>query len=441
MRSLRWPGRSGSPTAVPRIGLGTRLRAACAPLAVRPYRIHFSARLLSWTGSAVAPIGLAFAVLGLGGGATGLGLVLAASVVPQILLLLVGGVVADRWSRATVMLWSNVVSAAAETAAALLLWTGAAAVWHLVVTSAVCGAASAFFTPAAGGVVVEVVPKEMRHQANALLKIGQNAVKVGGPAIGGAVVAIAGPAWTIGWDAVSFLAAAVLCARIGLAPSPAKMRTGLVRDLREGWTDFWARRWLWMMVLQGAVVVPVWLVSYQMLGPVFGSRYLGGAGPWGVAVSGFTLGLIAGSAAALMWKPRLVGVVVCLGTGGMAVPLAAMALDLPLAVVVCATCVAGAGLALSMTMWASLVQERIPGERLSRVMSYSTLGQVLPVPLAYVAAGPLSALVGLRVMLAAGAGVIVIAVAMPLAVPQIRTLSLAPALAGEEELVEASAPR
>ncbi|MFD4560523.1 MFS transporter [Streptomyces sp. NPDC058469] len=418
----------------------SRARAVAAPLSVQPFRLHFAARLLSWTGSAVAPIGLAFAVLKLGGGATGLGLVLAAGVVPQILLLLIGGVVADRWSRATVMVWTNVMSAVAEAVAAGLLWTGTAEVWHLVLTSAVCGAASAFFTPAAGGVVVEVVPPEMRHQANALLKIGQNSVKIGGPAVGGAVVAAAGPAWTIGWDAVTFIAAAVLCACIGLAPAPAKVRTGFVRDLKDGWADFWARRWLWLMVLQGAVVVPVWLVGYQMLGPVYGSRYLGGAGPWGVVVSAFTGGLVLGSAVALVWTARWVGVVVCLGTGAMALPLASMALNAPLPVLALAACTAGAGLALSMTMWSSLVQERIPADRLSRVMSYSTLGQVLPVPLAYVAAGPLSTMFGVRATLAAGAGVILIAVVAPLAVHQIRTLSLAPAEPVDDEAL-VTAPR
>jgi hypothetical protein len=409
-------------------------------MSVQPFRLHFAARLLSWTGSAVAPIGLAFAVLKLGGGATGLGLVLAAGVVPQILLLLIGGVVADSWSRATVMVWTNVASALAELVAAGLLWTGAAKVWHLVMMSAVCGAASAFFTPAAGGVVVEVVPADMRHQANALLKIGQNSVKIGGPVVGGAVVAVAGPAWTIGWGAVTFVAAAVLCACIGLAPTPAKVRTGFVRDLKDGWQDFWARRWLWLMVLQGAVVVPAWLVGYQMLGPVYGSRYLGGAGPWGLVVSAFTGGLVLGSAAALVWKARWVGVVVCLGTGTMALPLASMAVNAPLPVLVLAACTAGGGLALSMTMWSSLVQERIPADRLSRVMSYSTLGQVLPVPLAYVAAGPISTAFGVRVTLAAAAGVIVVAVVVPLAVYQIRTLSLAPSeLAEDETLV--TAPR
>jgi hypothetical protein len=93
-----------------------------------------------------------------------------------------------------------------------------------------------------------------------------------------------------------------------------------------------------------------------------------------------------------------------------------------------------------MTMWSSLVQERIPADRLSRVMSYSTLGQVLPVPLAYVAAGPISTAFGVRVTLAAAAGVIVVAVVVPLAVYQIRTLSLAPSeLAEDETLV--TAPR
>ncbi|MFJ5842217.1 MFS transporter [Streptomyces shenzhenensis] len=440
MRSPRLPHRASSSAAVPRIGVPTRVRAACAPLSIRPFRLHFVARLLSWTGSAVAPIGLAFAVLSLRGGATGLGLVLAAGVVPQILLLLIGGVVADRWSRATVMVWTNIVSAVAEVTAAGLLWTGTAKVWHLVLTSAVCGAASAFFTPAAGGVVVEVVPPEMRHQANALLKIGQNSVKVGGPAVGGAVVALVGPAWTIGWDAVTFVAAAALCARIGLAPTPAKVRTGFVRDLKDGWKDFWARRWLWPMVLQGAVVVPVWLVGYQMLGPVYGSRYLGGAGPWGVVVSAFTGGLVLGSAVVLMWKARMVGVMVCLGTGTMALPLAAMALNAPLIVLAFATCTAGAGLALSMTMWSSLLQERIPVDRLSRIMSYSTLGQVLPVPLAYVAAGPLSSVFGVRATLAAGAALIVAAVVVPLAVDQIRTLALAPAEPAEAEAL-VTAPR
>ncbi|MEU7159180.1 MFS transporter [Streptomyces chrestomyceticus] len=342
MRMPWWPSRTGS-SPVPCVPLRTRLREAGAPLAVRAFRLHFMARMLSWSGSAVAPVGTAFAVLRLGGGASGLGLVLAAALAPQILLLLIGGVLADRWSRATVMVWTNILSATAQGGAAVLLWSGAAQVWHLVVVSALCGAASSFFTPAAGGVVVEVVPAELRYAANALLKIGQNTVKVAGPAVGGVLVAAVGSGWVIGWDALTFVGAAVLCARLGLAPAKAKVRTGFVADLREGWVDFWARRWLWVMVVQGAVVVPVWLVGYQMLGPVYGKEHLGEAAGWGLVVSAFTGGLVLGAAAALVWKVRRVGVVVCGGTGAMALPLA-------LVLVACAACAAGTGLSLSMTV-------------------------------------------------------------------------------------------
>ncbi|WP_432816242.1 MFS transporter [Streptomyces vilmorinianum] len=425
LRYVRGAGRQGEPDAVPRIGWRARVRAAAVPLTVPAYRLHFTARLLSWTGSAVAPIGLAFAVLHIERGAGGLGLVLATGMVPQILLLLVGGVVADRFSRARVMVWSNIVCFAAEGLAALLLYADVARVWHLAAMSAVCGAASAFFTPAAGGVVVEVVPKEMRHAANALLKIGQNTVKVGGPALGGVLVAVAGPEWVIGWDALTFAAGAVLCARIKLAPSRVKVRAGFVTELREGWHDFWARTWLWIMVVQGSVIVPMWLVGYQLLGPVYGERFLGGSGPWGLVMAGFTGGLIAGAALALMWKPRWVGLVVCLGTGSMALPLAAMALDLPVLVLIGATAAAGTGLAVSMTTWAGLVQERIPKDRLSRTTSYSTLGQLLPVPLGYLAAGPAAELLGVRAVLVAAAVVIAGAAVLPLLFRQIRELSLA----------------
>ena len=434
MRKARLRDRQAA-GAVPRIGWRARVREAGAPLAIRAYRLHFTARVLSWTGSAVSPIALAFAVLHIGGSTSALGIVLAANAVPQVLLLLVGGVVADQWSRARVMLWSNVACAVAEAGAVLLLWTGAARVWHLVLMSGVCGAAAAFFTPAAGGVVKEVVPAELRHAANALLRLAQNTVKVGGPALGGGLVAVFGSAWAIGWDAVTFALSAALFAQIKLKAGPVKLRSGFLTDLREGWDDFRSRRWLWVMVVQGALVVPVWLAGYQLLGPVYGQRYLGGAGLWGLVVSGFTAGLVAGATVALLWRPRLVGRVVCFGTGSLALPLAAMAAGAPVPTLVLATVTAGTGLAVSMTVWSGLVQERIPADRLSRALSYSTLGQLVPVPVGYLIAGPVSRWAGVRGTLAGGAAVIVLAAVVPLLIRQVRWLAM-----GQPEHVETALP-
>jgi MFS family permease len=115
----------------------------------------------------------------------------------------------------------------------------------------------------------------------------------------------------------------------------------------------------------------------------------------------------------------------------------------PLPVLIVATAAAGTGLAVSMTVWAGLVQERIPADRLSRTMSYSTLGQILPVPVGNLLAGPVSHTFGVRSTLAAGALVIALAAVVPLVIRQVRGLSLAVAetAPGGELVPAARAPR
>ncbi|MFI7319246.1 MFS transporter [Streptomyces venezuelae] len=411
-----------------------RLREAVVPLARRGFRLHWCGYLLSWAGSAVAPLALAFAALATGGGPQALGIVLAAGVLPQIVLLPVGGVIADRYRRVRVMVWSNVVCALTETAAACLIWSGAVHTWQLAVTSGVCGAAGAFFAPAADGAVVQVVPAEQRRTANALLKFGQNVGKMASPALGGVLIAAAGPALALVWDAVTFAVSAVLFARIKVdraavrpdsaAPREGRPGTGLRGEMGRGWQEVWRRRWLAVMVCQAAVTGSAWLAGYQMLGPLYAQRVLGGAALWGVVVSAFTGGLIAGAALALAWRPSAAGAVVCGGTVMLALPLAAMAVRAPLPALVAAYVVAGAGLELAMVVWLSLLQERIPGDRLSRVLSYSTLGQMLPVPVAYLLTGPLAAGLGLHTTLAWAAALVTAAALLPLVLPQVRRLTI-----------------
>ena len=112
----------------------------------------FAGRLVSFLGSAVAPVALAFAVIDdLDGSPAELGLVLTATWLPQIVFLLVGGVVADRLPRHLVLVASNVLSGGAQLVAAVVLLTGTATLWHLVLTQLIRGIAQSFFFPASTG--------------------------------------------------------------------------------------------------------------------------------------------------------------------------------------------------------------------------------------------------------------------------------------------------
>src|SRR5437016_11204837 len=75
------------------------MRSAVALLRQRNFGLLFSGRCISFLGNAMAPVALAFAVLQLSGSASALGVVLAARMAPNIVFLLIGGVIADRLPR------------------------------------------------------------------------------------------------------------------------------------------------------------------------------------------------------------------------------------------------------------------------------------------------------------------------------------------------------
>jgi MFS family permease len=141
------------------------------PLRERQFRLLFLGRAVSFLGSGMAPIALAFAVLELTGSKADLGLVLAARSLPQVVFLLVGGIWADRLPRHQVMVVSSLVSGATQGGVALLLLTHQARIWHIIALAALNGTSSAFFFPASQGVIPQIVAEDVRQQANAILRL------------------------------------------------------------------------------------------------------------------------------------------------------------------------------------------------------------------------------------------------------------------------------
>src|SRR5436190_11013123 len=186
------------------------MRTSLAPLGERNFRLLFCAQGIWLLGSWITPVALAFAVLSLTDSPTALGVVLGAEAVPLTLLLLVGGVWADRLPRVRVMVTADLVSAVSQGTSAVLLISGAAQIWQLAALAAVGGAADAFHTPAWSGLLPETVPASMLQRANALRHLESNAGRVAGPLLAGVIIAAAGAGWAIAVDAVSFLVAAAV---------------------------------------------------------------------------------------------------------------------------------------------------------------------------------------------------------------------------------------
>jgi predicted MFS family arabinose efflux permease len=380
-------------------------------------------QLVSLLGTAVAPIALAFAVLDLTGSKTDLGIVLAANWVPQLVLILLGGVFADRLPRHLVMVGSNVVSAAAQATIAALLLTGTARLWHLIALQVLRGAAFSFFFPASQGLVPETVRPTLLQQANALLGMSRNATNVLGAALGGVLVAAASPGWALAFDAATYLASAVVLGGMRL---PARVRTleapNVLRELAEGWSEFASRRWLWAIVAAAGIGNISWMGGSAVYGPLVAKQSLGGAAPWGAIVAAEGAGLLLGGLLLLRWRPRrplFVGSA-ALTTG--AIPLLCLASLRSTAVIAAAFLVAGVGLELFNTSWATALQEHVPLDKLSRVSSYDALGSFVFIPLGLSIAGPIADAIGLTHALWVAAAVDLGAMLSVLTVREVREL-------------------
>ena len=385
----------------------SRAPRSLEPLRERPFRFLFLGRTLSAIGDAIVPVATTFAVLDLGN-ASDLGLVLGAYWGSRVVFVVIGGVWADRLPRQLVMMSADVVRAAVQTVIALAFFTGHIQVWHLAVSSAIFGLGSAFFGPASTGLVPSLVPPRLLQEANALLGISRNGIEVFGPAISGIVVATLGYGVVFAVDAASFVASFVCLAAMKL-PRRLELMPGrsFLEDARVGLRVIRERRWL-VVTLTADAIGNLTLASYFVLGPVVVADHFGGATQWGFLLTAGAVGGLAGGALVLRWRPAR-PLVAAYGIM-LLVPLqlAALAPPVPFAGLLIGAALVFLAIVAANTYWQTMEQQHVPREALSRVDSIAWMISLVVMPVGLVAAGPLSAAIGVRATLLASAALSVV---------------------------------
>ncbi|MCW8113712.1 MFS transporter [Yersinia intermedia] len=387
-----------------------------------PFRNLFFARLLTVLGNGIAPIALAFAVLDIGGSAADLGLVVAARSIFNVAFLLIGGVLADRYSRSKVLLSSSVIAALSQGIVAWLVLDGTATIMWLAVLGTINGAAAGIALPASSAMVPQTVPARNLREANAFIQLGIYGGTVIGASLGGILTAAIGPGWGLAVDALGFAASAPLYLLIRTASAQLlTSQTNILQDLRDGWQEFIARAWVWTIVAQFTVVNAAFSGVVMILGPIVADASFGRAS-WGIIVAAQSIGLIAGSFIALRWRPRrdlFIGVIL---VALCAIPITLLSMVSSTAILMVAFFIAGVGFGQFGVVWAHSLQTHIPPEKLARVYAYDAMGSFVAIPIGELAAGPLAMHYGSRAVLLASAVAVVIATIAASLTPAIRRL-------------------
>lgn len=390
------------------------------PLRERNFRLLFIGQTASQVGNGMAPVALVFAVLA-HGTSSDVGFVLSAETVPLVVLLLVGGVVADRMSRRVLMLEADALRAMAECTLGLWILLGRPPLWGFMVLAALLGVGQAFFNPALTGIFPQMLGDELLQRGNALSGISSSGGFIVGPAIAGVIVAAASPGWAIMIDGLTYLVSVVSLALIRIDWTAAEDAQSFLARLHEGWREFWGRTWLWVIVVEFSLVNALY-ASYLVLGPVVAKESLGGAPAWGAILAAGGAGSVLGGVAMLRIHPRRPLLFATLATLLGPAPLFLVAARGATPLVAATAFVSGIAIAVFSVLWSTTLQREVPPEVLSRVSAYDWVGSLALTPIWMALVGPVSSLLGVTTTLVTSGVVMMALVIAVLLVPSVTRL-------------------
>jgi MFS family permease len=374
------------------------------PLRERDFALFWLGWTVSLTGDGFFLVAIAWQVFDLWNSPTALAVVGVAETIPIVAFVLVGGVVADRFERRKVLIFSSALRGAAVSILGVLAVTEALELWHIFVLSAFFGAGQAFQGPAAGAIIPDLVPKHLLVQANSLSQfVRQAAFAFVGPALGGFVVHAFGAGSAFLIDAATFGVA--IATLLLLHPRPAaavsEEKTSMGRDIAEGLRYVRRHVWLWGSLTWAFAAIFLVYGPWTVLLPFLVKNELGGdAGDLGlVFAAGGLSAIVVSFLVGQLGLPRRhitfmygLWMVACVQIAAYAlagVPWHAMAISF-----------AGEGCwAAGLIVWVTLMQRVVPAELLGRVKSVDWLLSFGLVPLSFAVTGPLAGWLGVRPVL------------------------------------------
>lgn len=378
----------------------------------RNFRKYLLARFISNLGNGMAPIALAFGILELEGAtAKSLSLVLAVQSFTLVAMLPFGGVWADRLGRARAVGGSDMILGTLIMVQASLFILGVVTVPILVPFAAVFGVLHAIWYPAFPAIAPAVVPKEQLQAANSVVSAASNGAYISGAAVAGILVAGFGAGWAMAIDAMTFIVAGVLVWSLRSITPAAPTGESTWRDLKTGWGEFRANRWVFIIVVAFAFIMMGFQGANGVLGPVLMKEEFNGAKSWALIATIESIGFLAGSLLAFRIRPKFPMRFAMCAAFVMPLFVVALAVPLPLPLIALAAFICGLGMDVFQVLWITALQKHVPSEALSRVSSYDAFGSLVFGPVGTALAGPASLAFGLQPAFAVAAGIMTIAIA------------------------------
>ncbi|AAM71350.1 MAG TPA: MFS transporter [Chlorobaculum sp.] len=288
-------------------GLKSKLLAAFPPFASRNFRLYFVGQIVSMIGTWLQMVAQGWLVLEMTGSAFWVGVTAATSTVPTLLLSLFGGMIVDRYSRRTILLWTQALSMMLALILGAITLSGHITIPAILVLAFLLGSVGALATPAIQAFISEMVERKDLPSAVALNASIFNASRVVGPVLAGFMITWVGTGGAFIANGVSYVAviAALLAIRPTAAPPRPAVEERPIQSIRSG-IAYTRRHPVIRAIVLFVGVVSIFGWSFMSMLPVVARQTFGiGAAGMGYLYSAFGLGSLSGTVVVSMTSGKV----------------------------------------------------------------------------------------------------------------------------------------
>jgi MFS family permease len=377
------------------------------PLKDKNFASFLFGSFLSSIGFWVQSVGQSWQVLQLTNSAFLLGLVGFAALLPNIVLSLFGGVIADRVNRRPVLIGTQIIFMSTATLLGIFTTLHIITVWQIILMALINGTFNAVGFPAWQAFIGDLLELEQLKQGIALNSMQFNLSRVIGPALGGFSIGIFGIAGSYYLNAISYVA--VIIPLILILPRQRvriSRQQGIWQDLREG-LSFARKRPSLQVILLLQFIIAFLVFPYIILLPIFARDIFHiGAPGLGVLNSASGIGALLGAILLVALSQRLergrfLLVILCVlgGFAGLA-----FAIVNVLNVAILLLIALGACTVMTMTTTNTALQLLTPENMRGRILSIWVMTALGLAPFGNLLAGWVAQSIGAPFTLAIGGG-------------------------------------
>ena len=252
-------------------------------------------RLVSVVGDVVYEIALGFWILAVTGSTTLMGTLMAATLLPRVIIAPFAGVWVDRSDRKWLLVWMDLIRGVLVISVGVAAITGLIRIWMVFVTGVILGICGAFFGTAVNSAIPDIVPKTHIVKANSVLALAYTGAGIVGSSAGGFLYQLLGAAWMFLTNGISYIISgfAEVFVKIPQVEHQEK-EFRFFEDMKSGFSYVWNEKGIKYIMLIGSALNFFASMGFMLLIPLFQRTEHLGPGLYGVLMGTFAGGLFLG---------------------------------------------------------------------------------------------------------------------------------------------------